>query len=117
MSKRLVWLVTGCSSGLGSALVKEVIRRGDKIVATARNSDRIRHLEDEYGKDSVRVMELDISKSLKEIKNTVENATNVFGGIDVKVSNAALPYFGPLEDARYNYSALVDVTEVHFASG
>jgi NAD(P)-dependent dehydrogenase (short-subunit alcohol dehydrogenase family) len=33
-----VWFVTGASSGFGRALVEEVVARGERVVATARDS-------------------------------------------------------------------------------
>jgi hypothetical protein len=45
--KQLTWLVTGCTSGFGEALVREILVRGDRVIATGRNaSERLKHLED-----------------------------------------------------------------------
>ena len=37
---RRVW-VTGASSGIGAALVKELVRRGCRVAASARRADKL----------------------------------------------------------------------------
>lgn len=37
-----VWLVTGCSSGLGRSFVRAIVARGDIAVATARDPETLR---------------------------------------------------------------------------
>ena len=39
MSK--VWLITGASRGLGRAFTQEALKAGDRVVATARNSEHL----------------------------------------------------------------------------
>lgn len=54
----LVWLVTGTTSGIGAALVNEIIARGDKVIASGRKADqRLSHLKS----DNVAILELDIT--------------------------------------------------------
>ncbi|MDE1907539.1 MAG: SDR family NAD(P)-dependent oxidoreductase, partial [Rhodospirillales bacterium] len=36
-----VWLITGCSTGFGKALALQIVKRGWKLVATARNLAQI----------------------------------------------------------------------------
>lgn len=39
-----VWLVTGCSSGLGRSFVRAIVAQGDIAVATARDPETLRLL-------------------------------------------------------------------------
>jgi NADP-dependent 3-hydroxy acid dehydrogenase YdfG len=39
-----VWLITGCSSGLGAAIAAAVLARGERVVATARSADALSEL-------------------------------------------------------------------------
>ena len=44
---RLTWLITGCSSGFGEELAKSILKRGDRVIATARDSvNRLKDLRD-----------------------------------------------------------------------
>ncbi|MCX7321654.1 MAG: SDR family NAD(P)-dependent oxidoreductase, partial [Hyphomicrobiales bacterium] len=56
------WLITGCSKGLGKALSEAVLADGNRLAATARNSDDLTDLRDRYG-DLVRLSDLDVTKS------------------------------------------------------
>lgn len=98
-SNHLVWLVTGCSSGLGVDIVKEALKRGDKVIATARNAERIRPLEQEVG-DNVKILDLDITKPPEQIREVIHDALGIWGHIDVVVNNAAVGDIGPVECTR-----------------
>ena len=41
MSNKKVWLVTGCSKGLGKALVEELIAQGYPVVGTSRSKESL----------------------------------------------------------------------------
>lgn len=95
MSPR-VWLITGTSSGLGTELVKAALDRGDKVIATARNADRITHLK-EIG---AATMQLDVTASQSELDRKAKEAIAVYGGVDVLVNNAGYTQFGTVEETR-----------------
>lgn len=61
---QLVWLVTGCSSGIGAQLVHAILARGDKVIATARNVDKVRHLE----AAGATVLRLDVTDGAESIR-------------------------------------------------
>jgi NAD(P)-dependent dehydrogenase (short-subunit alcohol dehydrogenase family) len=54
------WLVTGGSRGLGWEVARAALDTGDRVVATARNPERLAGLAGEYG-DRVRVVALDVT--------------------------------------------------------
>ena len=81
----LVWLVTGCTSGIGLAFVEAITSVGDKVIVTGRNAEqRIGHLKS----DNVAVLDLDILATKKEIDTQIEKAVAIFGKLDVLVNNA-----------------------------
>src|SRR6266536_4571521 len=43
-----VWLITGASSGLGLALAEAALGRGDRVIATARDPQRLDELAERY---------------------------------------------------------------------
>jgi NAD(P)-dependent dehydrogenase (short-subunit alcohol dehydrogenase family) len=58
MSK--VWFVTGSARGLGRNIAEAVLASGDRLVATARDPDRLEGLAKKYG-DQVRTAQLDVA--------------------------------------------------------
>ncbi|KAJ7176711.1 hypothetical protein C8R46DRAFT_889813 [Mycena filopes] len=94
----LVWLITGTSSGFGSALVASVLARGDRVIATARAVESIKHLETPSNSDFVRTLQLDVTSGAGAIAATVAEAVGIWGRLDVVVNNAGTGYGGLLEE-------------------
>lgn len=93
-----VWLITGCSSGLGRQLVLAALARGDKVVATAR---RLAGLEDLPESPKLKRLELDVNSPESSIQEAVKVASNVFGKVDVLVNNAGFVVSGVVEELGY----------------
>jgi NAD(P)-dependent dehydrogenase (short-subunit alcohol dehydrogenase family) len=89
-----VWLITGCSSGFGAALVKEALGRGFAVIATARNPAKIADLKDA----GAATLALDVTKPLPELKKIAEEAFNIYGRIDYLINNAGFSQVGGLEE-------------------
>ena len=86
-------LITGCSSGFGEAAARLFASRGFAVVATARQPETIRHLEQA---GTVLVTRLDVEDT-DSIKAAVAEAIARFGRIDVLVNNAGFGLFGVFE--------------------
>lgn len=80
-----VWLITGCSSGFGQLFVPAIVARGDKVIATARNISSLQAHSDDA---NVRLLQLDVTASQKDLNLKVQEALSLFGKIDVLVNNA-----------------------------
>ncbi|KAJ5156752.1 hypothetical protein N7492_009555 [Penicillium capsulatum] len=93
-----VWLVTGTSSGLGNEFVRAAVARGDKVIATARNADKIAHLK-ELG---VVTMQLDVTAPQDELDRKAEEAIAAYGRIDVLVNNAGYLQIGTVEESSHD---------------
>ena len=108
MDEARVWLITGASSGFGSAIAKAALERGDSVVATARRVDAIESLE--VG-DRVALVALDVTDA--DARNAaVEAAIERFGRIDVLVNNAGRTQVGAVEETTDQ--ELRDLFELHF---
>ncbi|MEV6373782.1 SDR family oxidoreductase [Micromonospora musae] len=94
MTKR--WLVTGCSSGLGRALVARLAAEGEQVVATARRPEALADLSARYPGNLVTAA-LDV-RIPAQCAAAVERAVGAFGGVDVLVNNAAYGQFGTFEE-------------------
>ena len=91
-----VWLITGASSGFGTEFVKQLLSRGDKVIATARNISKINHLKE----SGAAVLQLDITASQISLDAKAKEAIEIYGYIDVLVNNAAYVLFGTQEETR-----------------
>jgi NADP-dependent 3-hydroxy acid dehydrogenase YdfG len=92
---QLTWLITGCSSGFGEEMTKDVLKRGDKVIATATGSiERLKHLKDL----GAATLELDVTDSQDKLDAKVEEALDIYGDVDVLVNNAGYIEAGLLED-------------------
>ena len=93
-----VWLITGCSTGFGRALAKEVLAKGYHAAVAARNTDDVKDIVEAYP-DTALAVRLDVTVAA-EIKAAVEIAVQHFGQIDVLVNNAGIGYFAAIEESE-----------------
>jgi NAD(P)-dependent dehydrogenase (short-subunit alcohol dehydrogenase family) len=93
-----VWLITGSSRGLGRALGEAVLAAGHRLVATARNPERLSDLVGRFG-ERVRAIALDVTDAGAAV-HAVRTALDHFGQLDVLVNNAGYGDVGSIEDTR-----------------
>ncbi len=91
-----VWLITGCSSGLGLALALAALERGDHVVATARKPEALAGLAAGFP-NTCRTLTLDVTDA-DQVKAVVAAAVETFGGLDVVVNNAGYGLVGAFEE-------------------
>ena len=93
-----VWFITGCSTGFGRNLAKEVLAKGYKAVVTARKKEDILDITSKYPETAL-ALKLDVTKK-EEITAAVADAVQHFGTIDVLVNNAGIGYFAAIEESE-----------------
>lgn len=96
MSK--VWLITGCSTGFGRELALEVLKAGHKVAVTARKTEDINDIVEQYPDTTVSI-QLDVTKP-EEVTSAVKQTLDKFGRIDILVNNAGIGYFGAIEESE-----------------
>jgi len=88
--------VTGTSTGIGNALLHELLKTGRSVVATSRNPDALQaKLNGAYDAETlnrVLVVKLDVTK-VEEVKAVFAKAIQKFGRVDVVVNNAGFVSF------------------------
>jgi len=94
MSK--IWFVTGSSRGFGRQFVQAALERGDKVAATARNTDSLADLVAAHG-EAVLPLKLDVTDKGAAFE-AVKRAHEHFGRLDVIVNNAGYGLFGAVEE-------------------
>ncbi|ODT61860.1 MAG: hypothetical protein ABS77_08510 [Phenylobacterium sp. SCN 69-14] len=105
--KGRVALVTGASRGIGEAICARLAQEGAKVIATARTAesgesrlpgalhdtvDRIRKAGGEAA-----FIKADLAQAV-ERERLVEEASALYGSIDILINNAAITYFIPVEE-------------------
>jgi NADP-dependent 3-hydroxy acid dehydrogenase YdfG len=91
-----VWFITGASTGFGRLLAEEVLRTGGKVIATARNIDKVADLETKYPKVA-KALALDVTDA-GQVDSVVTQAFAQFGQVDVLVNNAGYGVAGAIEE-------------------
>ncbi|XP_055620926.1 farnesol dehydrogenase-like [Toxorhynchites rutilus septentrionalis] len=87
-----VAVVTGASSGIGAATVKELVKAGMVVIGLARRAERVEALKSELGgsaRNRLHAMKCDVSKE-EEILRTFQSIEQKFGGVDVLINNAGI---------------------------
>lgn len=91
-----VWLITGCSSGLGRALAGRVLAHGHRVVATARQPGVLAELAALHPAHCRRLA-LDVTSPM-QVTTVVAQAAEAFGRLDFVVNNAGYGLVGALEE-------------------
>jgi NAD(P)-dependent dehydrogenase (short-subunit alcohol dehydrogenase family) len=87
------WFITGASRGLGRAFTTAALAHGDRVVATARNTESLADL----AHDRLTVLPLDV-RDRESVLATVGEAFAAMGTIDVIVNNAGYGLVGAVEE-------------------
>lgn len=117
-------LITGASSGIGEACVREFARLKSKLILTARRIERLNklalELKNEFNTE-VKCFELDVRK-FKQVENVYEGLKEDWKSVDILINNAGLAkgldrfYEGKLEDWEQmidtNIKGLLNVSRV-----
>jgi len=105
--KDRTWFITGASTGFGRTLAEEVLKAGGKVVATARNRDRVSDLETKYPQRA-KAVALDVTDA-GQLDSAVTQAFAQFGQVDVLVNNAGYGLAGAIEEvSEAEYMPMVE---------
>jgi len=111
-----IFLVTGTSTGFGYELVKVILENKDHVVATARDSSKLKF--DGTTESNYLAVDLDVT-SQSSIDKAFDTALKKFGRVDVVVNNAGYGLAGVFESLsekqirtqmEVNFFGLINVT-------
>lgn len=84
----MIIFITGATSGFGSAIARQAIAAGHRVIASGRRGERLARLRAEFGAD-LHTVELDVRDNTA-VTATFANLPAEFAAIDVLVNNAGL---------------------------
>lgn len=90
------WLITGTSTGLGRLMAEKLLARGDSVVATLRQPEKLSALQSRY-RQQLHLLALDVTDTA-QMRAAIAAAFAWAGKIDVVVSNAGYGLFGAAEE-------------------
>ena len=96
MATSKVWFITGCSSGFGEELALSALKRGDKVIASARNPSKLATIK----AAGAHTIAWDVTAPLEELKKAAAEAHNIYGRFDYLINNAGYSQVGGLEELR-----------------
>jgi NAD(P)-dependent dehydrogenase (short-subunit alcohol dehydrogenase family) len=91
-----VWFITGTSRGLGRVWTEAALERGDRVVATARDTGPLDDLVARH-RDTLLPLVLDVTDRAAAA-TAVARGHDHFGRLDVVVNNAGYGLFGAIEE-------------------
>lgn len=95
-----VALVTGAASGLGKAIAMRYAQAGAKVVVADLNGAQAAVVAQEIGKERALGVAMDVTDEAA-VASGVARTVEVFGGVDVLVSNAGIQIVHPVEEFPY----------------
>ncbi len=102
-----VVVITGASSGIGNACVKHYLLIGWKVVAAARNIEKLKDIKHEY----LLVLHCDVTIK-EDCKNLIDKTISAFGKIDCLINNAGISMRALFEDC--SLSVLEQLMQTNF---
>ena len=107
---RKTWLITGAARGFGRVWAEAALKRGDSVIATAREPEKLADLVTQFG-DNFLPVTLDV-RDRAAVSAAVETGFRAFGRIDVVINNAGYGLFCPLENVPENDARQIIETNV-----
>lgn len=105
-----VIIITGASSGIGKASAKMLAAEGAKVIAVARNQERLNELVNEVTKhgDQITGFVADVT-NLDDVKKLAQFAKDTYGSVDILINNAGLMLFSYWSDlAIDDWNKMID---------
>ncbi len=106
-------LLTGGTSGIGLALLKQLHSQGHKLLVVARNQNRLLHLQTEY--ERVTTYKCDLASRL-QIESLATDVSEKHTDLSIIINNAGIQYTPTLLDENFNFDSIEHETTVNFLS-
>lgn len=94
MSEKVV--ITGAASGIGKALAKLYLEKGDEVAALDYNASELAKLEKEFSHRSLSAFNVNVSLE-SDLQEVGEKLKNEFGKPSIWINNAGIAHLGAFE--------------------
>ena len=103
-------IVTGASSGIGTAIAKELAGEGANVVLAAKNEEKLAEIAKEINqKDKILCVPTDVTKQ-EDVDSIAELAKKTFGEIGIYVNNAGMMGSSRVTEGDVsNWEQMIDV--------
>jgi len=105
-----IWFITGASRGLGAAIVREALARGNRVAATARDAQAVLRAFPDAGEDLL-ALTADVTDE-QQLREAVDATVERYGRIDVLVNNAGRGLLSAVEEVSDKAARAVFDTNV-----
>lgn len=92
MTNKII-LLTGASSGIGEATVRQLVKEGHQLIIGARRLARLQRMQEELG--NIDALEVDVTQP-GDMQKMADFALSKYGRIDVLINNAGVMPLSPL---------------------
>ena len=100
-------VITGASSGIGLAILNELLKNNCHVVACARHIENIKIVN-----ENLSLFKCDVSNE-KELDELFNYALKKLGDIDLFISNAGFAYYEKIDGADYKHIEDIFKTNVY----
>jgi NADP-dependent 3-hydroxy acid dehydrogenase YdfG len=103
--------ITGASSGIGSAVASQLVKKGWKVGAFARNTSLLNELAQSLTGSAGELLPItgDVTDP-RSVASAVDQIVDGWGGLDAVIPNAGLGYFDPLPLGKLDeWHEMIDV--------
>ena len=93
-----VWLITGCSTGIGRDIATVALEQGHQVAVTARDESRVADFVERFGARAL-PLPLDVTDKA-QCDAAVARTEQTLGRVDVLVNNAGYGYLAAVEEGE-----------------
>lgn len=102
-------IVTGASSGIGAAIVQELIEEDANVVLAARNMQKLNEITAEMNQGKFLCVQTDMTRE-KDVKVLAKHAKAEFGNVDIYINNAGVMGSGSVvKGAVTDWNQMIDI--------
>ncbi len=112
MSKKILWLIGG-SNGIGLSLVELLLKRGDRVIVSARNtqnSKELNKLKSEYA-TALHLLDMDVSQT-HSVAYATQKAWSIYGGVDTCLYNAGV--YESMKIEEWDLEHFISMNQVNY---